>query len=147
MAYCAIPPETDIGPVLEKALLPGKCLLLPRCEKNGGMTARVIRDLSCLRQGAYGIPEPTEDMPVFPVEDIDLILVPGLAFDAAGRRLGRGKGYYDRFLQGFGGKTVGVCRCLLPQVPVEPHDVIMDAVVTADGIFYGMEDDACLRKS
>lgn len=138
MAYCAIAPEPDITPVLRRVLEQGKTLLLPRCEIDGVMTARVMRDLAELTSGAFGIMEPPDDSPVFPPEDIDLILVPGLAFDRFCCRLGRGKGYYDRFISGQ--RTMGVCGCLLPRIPVEDHDKSMDAVMTENEILYGLED-------
>lgn len=143
MAYAAIPPEVDLGPVLEETLKRGKNLLLPRCNPDGTMTARNIRALSELCPGAYGIPEPAADMTMVPAEEIDLILVPGLAFDRKGRRMGRGKGYYDRFLVNFTGKTIGICSLLLPEIPTEPHDRRMDAVDTDHGIIYcEMEGEA-----
>ena len=138
MAYCATPPEPDITPVLEGILGQGKTLLLPRCEEDGVMTARVIDDLAELKPGAFGILEPPPDSIVFPPEYIDLILVPGLAFDRKCRRLGRGKGYYDRFISGQ--RTMGICSCLLPEIPVEEHDKPMDAVMTENEILYGLED-------
>ena len=138
MAYCAIAPEPDITPVLEEILGQGKTLLLPRCESDGIMTARVIDDIAALIPGAFGIMEPPEDCPVFPAEDIDLILVPGLAFDRKCHRLGRGKGYYDRFISGQ--RTMGICSCLLPEIPVEEHDKTMEAVMTENEILYGLED-------
>lgn len=93
--------------------------------------------------GAYGIPEPAADTTMVPAEEIDLILVPGLAFDRKGRRMGRGKGYYDRFLVNFTGKTIGICSLLLPEIPTEPHDRRMDAVATDHGIIYcEMEGEA-----
>ena len=98
------------------------------------MTARRIDDLRQLISGAYGIPEPKPDAPVVSASEIDLILVPGLAFDRTGRRLGRGKGCYDRFLADFHGKTMGICGQLMPVVPVEQHDITMDAVATDHGI-------------
>lgn len=143
MAYAAIPPEAELKPVLEEILRQGKRLLLPRCDSDGTMTAREIRDLTELQPGAYGILEPDPDAPVVPADEIDLILVPGLAFDRHGRRMGRGKGYYDRFLTGYAGKTMGICTLLVPEVPVEPLDRTMDAVVTDSGIYYTeMEGEA-----
>ncbi len=143
MAYAAIPPEVDLSLVLEEILRMGKTLVLPRCEQDGVMTARRIDDLEQLIPGAFGILEPRPDAPVVPVENIELILVPGLAYDLAGRRLGRGKGYYDRFLAAFSGKTIGICGQLLPGVPVEQHDITMDAIATDHGIiFCGMEGEA-----
>lgn len=144
MAYCAIPPEIDLTDVLQAILVQGKSLLLPRCEADGTMTARKIDSLEALRPGAYGILEPGPETPCIAPEKIDLILVPGLAFDKKGHRLGRGKGYYDRFLSKTTGKTIGVCGYLLPQVPVEPHDKRMDAVVTDKNIMIcEMEDSPC----
>ena len=134
MAYAAIPPEVNLSPVLEAILAAGKTLVLPRCEADGIMTARRIDDFSQLISGAYGIREPKPDAPVVPAAEIDLILVPGLAFDRTGRRLGRGKGYYDRFLANFHGKTMGICGQLMPEVPMEQHDITMDAVATEHGI-------------
>lgn len=138
MAYCAIAPEPDITPVLQEILKQGKTLLLPKCESSGIMTARIINDLAELTPGAFGIKEPPEESTVFPPEEIDLILVPGLAFDRKCHRLGRGKGYYDRFLSGQ--RTMGICLCLLPAIPVEEHDKPMDAVMTENEILYGLED-------
>ena len=145
MAYCAIPPEIDLMPVMWEALSMGKTLLLPRCETHGMMTARVIGDLAELQVGMYGILEPSPTAEIFPPGQVDLVLVPGLAFDEKGRRLGRGKGYYDRFLTDIKGKIMGICRCLVEAVPVEQHDVLMDAVVTDSQIILcEMEDSPCL---
>lgn len=145
MAYSAISPEIDLMPVLKAVLSAGKKLLLPRCEEDCRMTAREIGGLEELQNGAYGILEPGNDAPVFPPEDIQLVLVPGLAFDPMGHRMGRGKGYYDRFLTKTKGKTMGICRCLVPSVPVDDHDIRMDAVITEDKIILcEMEDSPCL---
>ncbi len=88
---------------------------------------------SALTSGAFGIAEPVvEDCPVCPPEAIDLMLVPGMAFTREGARLGRGKGFYDRYmaqpeLQAF---RVGVCFAhqLVETLPTEPHDCAIDAV-------------------
>lgn len=143
MAYAAIPPEAELRTVLEAALEQGKRLLLPRCDADGIMTARAVGSLLELRAGAYGILEPAPEAAIVPAEQIDMILVPGLAFDPKGRRMGRGKGYYDRYLAGFAGKTMGICTLLVPEVPTEPLDRPMDAVVTDSGIYYcEMEGEA-----
>ena len=143
MAYAAIPPEADLQGVLAAALDQGKRLLLPRCDADGIMTAREVRSLSELQAGAYGILEPSPEAKVVPAAQIDLILVPGLAFDKRGRRMGRGKGYYDRFLAEFAGKTMGISTLLVPEVPTESWDRTMDAVVTDNGIYYcEMEGEA-----
>ncbi len=91
-----------------------------------------------LRDGTFGILEPTKGMPLADLSAIDFVIVPGRAFDSDGRRLGRGKGYYDGFLSrlkpfGAGGPMkLGVAfACQLADaVPVEPRDVNMDAIAT-----------------
>ncbi len=83
--------------------------------------------------GAFGILEPQGGAPCR-VEDIDLMVVPGVAFTSGGSRLGRGKGYYDKYLsrKGFRAFCVGVCYAhqLLAELPVEPHDRAMDMVIS-----------------
>ena len=147
MAYYPLPGEVNILPVLSHILSAGKTLLLPRCEDRVQMTARRISALSQLVPGAYHIPEPSPDAPIFPSEQLDLILVPGTAFDQWGHRLGKGMGYYDRFLSGLGAFTIGVCGALLPQIPTDPHDFSMDAVATAaEMIFCRMEGNVCVKR-
>ena len=132
MAYMACRGELDLSPVLLDALAQGKTLLLPRCEAPGIMTARRVTELSQLAAGAYGLMEPAQCCAVFPPEEINLIFVPGTAFDALGGRLGQGGGYYDRFLAQTRGLRVGVCHdfALLERVPTMAHDVRMDAILT-----------------
>lgn len=87
-----------------------------------------------LRAGAFGIAEPDVDAEPCEPSEIDLIVVPGTAFTQAGARMGRGRGYYDKYLSqpGFRGVKVGVCYAhqLVGELPVEPHDVFMDYVIT-----------------
>jgi len=88
-----------------------------------------------LQPGRFGILEPAADAPIAG-NDFDLILVPGLAFDLRGGRLGRGKGFYDRFLSTACGLRAGVCfeDQIEGEVPVEPHDLRMDFVITPSAI-------------
>lgn len=136
LAYSAVPPEPDLSELMETILRQGKTLLLPRCESDGMMTARVVKSLSELVSGAYGIPAPRETARIVSPAEIDLILAPGMAFDIHGGRLGHGMGYYDRFFTEFHGKVMGICNALLPEIPMEPHDRRMDAVVTEQQIYY-----------
>lgn len=91
----------------------------------------MLDDATPCRIGHYGIREPID--PVFlPLEAIDVMIIPGVAFDARGNRLGRGGGYYDRLLAAFDGFTAGVAFAfqLVPCVPTEPHDRSVQVVVT-----------------
>ena len=130
MAFVPKYPEPDIMPVLRDILRKGKQLLLPRCETKQTMTARRVKDLSELSQGSFGLLEPCEEAEAVPPEEIQLILVPGLAFDEEGHRLGHGRGYYDRFLSGTKARTIGIAGRILPSVPVLLHDRDMDSLVT-----------------
>lgn len=132
MAYLACRGELSLEYVIRDVLGSGKTLLLPRCESPGIMTARRISGGEDLAPGIFGLTEPKEECEIVNPEDIDLILVPGVAFDRAGNRLGQGGGYYDRFLERSGARRVGVCHgfALLDAVPHETHDVTMDDVIT-----------------
>lgn len=81
--------------------------------------------------GAFGISEPTGTVPC-PPEEIDLIVVPGVAFTRAGMRLGRGKGFYDKYLSqpGMRAFKAGVCypHQVVAELPVDPHDMPVDAL-------------------
>jgi 5-formyltetrahydrofolate cyclo-ligase len=100
MAYIATPGEADLWPLLNTARNMGKRVCLPRVD----WTLRVMsaaeapRNRQDLLSGRHGILEPPTTSPVVPITDLDLVIVPGLAFDEQGWRLGRGAGFYDRFL-------------------------------------------------
>lgn len=89
-----------------------------------------------LRTGAYGIREPIECAPA-QISDIDISIIPGVAFDRSGMRIGFGKGYYDRFLAEFEGLKIGLCYDfqLYESVPHDEHDIAMDIIIT-EGMLY-----------
>lgn len=124
--------EPDTFPLLRQALQDGKTLCVPLCREMGQMDARQIMNIGDLRPGTYGIPEPKADAPLIAKAQIDLALIPCLATTKDGKRLGKGGGYYDRFLADYAGKTMLLCpkRLLLPHVPTEPHDVLLPIVIT-----------------
>ncbi len=134
MFYHPLPGEPDIRPLIERALGAGKTVTLPRFDA-GSQTYRpvVVRSLERdLREGKFGVMEPVESCVEIGMGAIDQILVPGVAFDDAGRRLGRGVGYYDRILEGVVGDRVGIAFDwqMTERVPEESHDVRMDRIVT-----------------
>lgn len=124
--------EPDTSLLLEQALLDGKILCVPLCKADGGIEARRIHTLDQLSPGVYGIPEPPADAERFLPAEIDLSIIPCLAATRDGRRLGKGGGYYDRFLSENTGGAVLVCpeRFLLWDIPTEGHDIPLPNVVT-----------------
>ena len=101
------------------------------------MEARLVQRDSTLVRHPYGMLEPGPDCPLIPPDQIDLVLVPGLAFDRSGGRLGRGGGYYDRWLAGFSGITAALCRdgLLMEAIPRLPHDLGVDLVITETSLY------------
>ncbi|MBM3845114.1 MAG: 5-formyltetrahydrofolate cyclo-ligase [Verrucomicrobia bacterium] len=134
LGFFPLPSEPDIRPVLEAALRDGKRLALPRFRSGSGDYEPVeIRDLAQdLVPGAFGIREPADTCRVSSMNPLDLILVPGIGFDLAFGRLGRGKGHYDRLLAGTDAWVVGVGFDWQVEVavPTEPHDIPLDFLVT-----------------
>lgn len=110
-------------PILRYCLENGIPLAVPLCEGRGMMTARILTNLSQLSAGRYGIMEPPHDAPV--MDGPAVTIVPGLAFDREGYRLGRGGGYYDRWLKDNACHTVGLCRPerLFECLPREEWDI------------------------
>ena len=129
MAYWPLSDEVDILPLISWLVAEGKTVLLPKVLDDETMELRRYTSPADLAEGAFHIQEPV-GAAFTDYEMIDVALVPGMAFDAAGHRLGRGKGYYDRFLSAHPRLyKIGVCFPFqrVPLVPSEPHDVCMDA--------------------
>ena len=108
--YAPMPEELDVWPQVAEGLAAGKKVALPRfVAENGTYEACQIQDVKLdLQVGYFGIREPASRCARLPSTRLDLILVPGVAFDLHGRRLGRGKGYYDQLLRAWHGATCGV---------------------------------------
>ena len=124
--------EVRTVPMLEQAMRDGKRVAVPKCY---GEEMRFIYmdDLSKVEKGYANIPEPIADEPVAD-DTTALVLMPGLAFDAAGHRLGYGKGYYDKFLaREPHHPTVALCFDfqMLDSIEHDPHDVPVDLVLWA----------------
>lgn len=140
LLFAPMAEEVDIWPLVEEAVRGGKAVALPRYDavRDAFVPVRV-RELSTdVVAGAFGIREPRVGCPVFPPNQLDLTLLSGLAFDHDGRRLGRGKGYYDRLLPGVSGALCGVAMDwqMMPSIPVAAHDWNVHYVVTP-GRWYG----------
>lgn len=107
-----------------------KTILLPRVV--GEDMDIVVYHVDELAPGSFNIQEPTGNDIIADFDTTDIAVVPGVAFDRSGNRLGRGRGYYDRFLSRFPGTTIGVCADyrLVDNIPAESHDVKMDYVIT-----------------
>ena len=134
--YAALSDEVDVWPLLEVAIAEGKIVALPRyCSEQEYYGAARLQDPgSDTKPGQFGIREPTADCPGVPLNQLDLILVPGVGFDLNGRRLGRGKGYYDRLLTGVRGAKCGLAfeKQIVMAIPAGPHDITLDYIVTPD---------------
>lgn len=126
--------EPDIAPLVDLGLRTGKLIALPRYNSSQGVyeAAQIQNMAEDLIPGRFGVREPAPNCPALPLNQLDLTLVPGIAFDSSGRRLGRGKGFYDRLLPGTTGMTLGLAFDWQESdaLPVEPHDVELDAVLT-----------------
>lgn len=128
LSFVPLPSEPDISPALDRALAEGKVLAVPRVLGEGRMEWVRITGLGELRPAAYGIREPA-DGPVLDPSTLPrnaLALVPCLAADRQGVRLGRGGGYYDRFLAQYKGRRLLVCPAALlaDELPRDPWDTV-----------------------
>jgi 5-formyltetrahydrofolate cyclo-ligase len=138
LGFSAIRKEVDLSAVLTRAQALGKQTALPKVVGET-LELRVSNTQYPLSEGSFGILEPPDDAPVVDPASVDLVLVPGLVFDASGHRIGYGRGHYDRLLPGLTNAfRVGVAYDfqLLAELPTEPHDIALHCVVT---------DTRCLR--
>jgi 5-formyltetrahydrofolate cyclo-ligase len=134
LLFAPLPDEVDVWPLAITALAEGKILALPRfkASENRYAATQVVDMERDLVPGTFGICEPVPHCLEIELARIDVALVPGLAFDASGRRLGRGKGFYDRLLADFIGVKcgVGLDEQIVAEIPSENHDTRMSMVVT-----------------
>lgn len=128
--YVSAGSEVDTHDLI-KEILPLKRVVVPYCtDKCGNMIAVEIKSFDELKEGFFGIPEPVNPKE-FPKEKIDFAIVPAIAFDKDGFRLGYGKGYYDRFLSDINPFKLGICKeeLLAESLPHDEYDVKMDSVL------------------
>ena len=131
MLYYALPDEVDTRQLADTLLKEGKTVILPKCVDKQHIEPRQYTGPDDLAEGIYHLLEPV-GKPYDALGSIELIIVPGMSFDSKGHRLGRGRGYYDRFLaQVPQAYKIGVCFDFqhVEQVPVDDNDQVMDEVI------------------
>ena len=130
VAYYPLSDEVDIRPLLDEWIAEGKTVFLPKVTGDDTMELRRYTGRDDMHEGAFHILEPEGEQFANDVS-IDVILVPGVAFDAEGHRLGRGRGYYDRFLSSFPSEFIGVCFDFqkVDEVPIDAFDIPVDEVI------------------
>ena len=136
--YVSTPFEPDTSSILKAAFAAGKTVLVPRCLARPGMLALPIREETVLAPGPFGVPEPPLPADLSDLPSPDLAVVPCVAAAKNGARLGHGGGYYDAFLSAHPCRRVCLCfsETLADNIPVQAHDVPMDAVATPEGIVF-----------
>jgi 5-formyltetrahydrofolate cyclo-ligase len=145
--YLDVRSEVRTRHSLEDALGSGKKIVVPYCVEGEVLELFHLENLDELTLGMYRILEPKlelRNLPAkqVPVEEIDLIMVPGVAFDRRGGRTGHGKGYYDKLLEHARPETPLVAlafECqMFPEIPMQDHDVFMDKVITEQAVYQGL---------
>jgi len=135
--YMSIGGEVSLESLFTECWQQGKrtCIPVFNADTQRYEMAELAADTPC-NTGRFGIREPISPA-LIPLNEIDLMTVPGVAFDRRGNRLGRGGGYYDRLLEGFQGRTVGIAFDfqILPEIPTSNHDQAVEWIVTESKIF------------
>ena len=144
--YLDVRSEVRTRHSLEEALASGKKIVVPYCVEGELLELFHLESMDELSVGMYRILEPKAELRTLSakqvqVEDIDLIMVPGVAFDRRGGRTGHGKGYYDKLLEHARPDTPLVAlafECqMFPEIPMQEHDVFMDKVITEQATYPG----------
>jgi len=130
--YYPIKDEVDTTKMIEESLKLGKRVFLPVTDvKNHKLIISEINTIDDLIEGAFGILEPKNTSPV-KINNIELVIVPGIAFDKRGYRIGYGMGYYDKLLNGFDKHTIGLAYDfqIVKKIPNETHDIPVKKIIT-----------------
>lgn len=146
MFYIDVRSEVRTRQALPDALASGKKIIVPWCNEQGELELFHLTNMEELAIGMYKILEPKAELRKLPEKvvgprDLDLVMVPGVAFDRHGGRMGHGKGYYDKLLQHARPETPLVAlafECqLFPEIPVAAHDIFMDKIITETAVYQG----------
>lgn len=144
--YVDVRSEVRTRHYLPEALASGKKIIVPWCNTAGELELFPLESMDELALGMYRILEPKTELRALPEKQIDvrlldLVIVPGVAFDRTGARMGHGKGYYDKLLQHARLNTPLIAlafECqLFEEIPTAAHDIFMDAVVTEKAVYPG----------
>ncbi|MGB7993845.1 5-formyltetrahydrofolate cyclo-ligase [Methanoregula sp.] len=144
MVYVAKPPEVDTELLITTLLARGTRVIVPVIErKTTTLRLSYLEDPSVLVESTFCVPEPVGcEIPARP-DEIGIAIIPLLAFDRQGNRLGYGAGYYDRFLAAHPRvKTIGIAFACqeMPELPGEPTDIRMDRILTESGLIPVLEN-------
>lgn len=134
----SIPPEISTYSIIELAWQEGKKVAVPKCyPKEKTMEFKFISSFDQLESVYSGLLEPVNGTETTAVNEMDLIIVPGLAFTKEGHRLGFGGGYYDRFLTTYKGNTLALAFPfqLVDDLPMEMHDIPVQKIITPDHVY------------
>jgi 5-formyltetrahydrofolate cyclo-ligase len=128
--------EVETRPLISSALEQGKIVLVPRCAPNKHLEWCPIKSLDDLLKNTFGIWEPKKEISTAAIPDDSVCLVPGIVFHSQGYRIGYGGGYYDRFLAGYQGVSIGLAfeKQLYDDWQPEPYDVGVQYLVSEKGV-------------
>ncbi len=145
--YVDVRAEVRTRPALPAALQSGKRIVVPWCNETGGLELFRLESMDELDVGKFQVLEPRAELRTRPAkqvapEDVDLVMAPGVGFDRRGGRLGHGKGYFDKLLRQVRSDAPLVAlafECqMFDAIPMEPHDVFMDKVITETTVYDGI---------
>jgi 5-formyltetrahydrofolate cyclo-ligase len=146
MYYIDVRSEVRTRQDLPDALKQGKKIVVPWCNEQGELELFHLESMEELAVGMYKILEPRQELrhvasKQVKATDLDIVMVPGVAFDRSGARMGHGKGYYDKLLQHARKDAPLVAlafECqMFPEIPTAPHDIFMDRIITESAIYPG----------
>ena len=143
LLYLSINREVRTKNLFEQILKDGKRLALPVCFEKGKMTFRYVTGKECLVKGKFSAPEPSDQCEEYTGGIPTVCVIPAIAFDKNGYRLGYGKGYYDRYLSRFDVVRVGFSfdELFVDSLPHGKYDAACDAVITEKGVHYTVEKE------
>jgi len=132
--FAPLPDEPDVWPLLADALAGNKIVALPRFDSasHGYVACRVENLPGDIVTGQFGVREPGAKCAELPWHRLELVLVPGVGFDLQGRRLGRGRGFYDRLLADVDGRKCGIAldEQVVDEIPAGPQDIRLNFILT-----------------